>query len=354
MAPVGGSDCLYGGIARLKRILSSPGFRLSLAVFVSALTLYLAIRPVDLAQVRIVFGRVDWRFVVLGVLSGSIGIVLKIGRWLLLLRQPEQTRPGETVTLPGWKPVAASFLSAQMINNFFPLRLGEIGRVAVVGRNGVGYAFVAGSIAIEKAFDLAAFAIIFGMLLVKLPSAGLLGERAYWLAGAGVLVLGLLLLVASQQKRLAGLLPDHWNAWLVRQARAAFTSLSALRRPCQLAGLAGLTALIWGLAWWTNQLSLQALGLDLPVSAALLVLAALQVGVSLPSLPGRVGVFEYVCVLALQIFGIDAATALSYGILLHVVVYIPVVLGGLPALWMLPARYPNDPIEKGKLRLGGG
>lgn len=350
MAPVGGSDRFDGGIARLKRLLSSPGFRLSLALLVSALTLYLAIRPVDLAQVRLVFGQVDWRYVLLGVLSGSVGIGFKIGRWLLLLRWPEGARTDETVTPPGWKPVAASFLSAQMINNFFPLRLGEIGRVAIVGRNGVGYAFVAGSIAIEKALDLAAFAVVFGVLLVKLPPTGLLGERAYWLAGAGVLVLGLVMLAASQQKRLAGWLPENWNAWLVKQAHGVFTSLSVLRRPLKLGGLAGLTALIWWLAWWTNQLCLQALGLDLPASAALLVLVALQVGVSLPSLPGRVGVFEYVCILALQLFGIDPATALSYGILLHVVVYIPVVAGGLPALWMLPASTPTDPIETETLR----
>lgn len=334
-------------MTRLKRILSSSGFRLGLALAVSALTLYLALRPVDLGQVRQVFEQVDWRFAALGVLSGAIGIAFKIRRWILLLREPGESElpvsAGSPLTAvpPGWKPATASFLSAQLINNFFPLRVGEIGRVAVVGRLGAGYAFVAGTIAIEKTLDLAAFGLLFAWLLVALPPATWLGQRAYLLAAAGLLVLAVALLAASQQKRLVGWLPGSWNAWLMTQARSALSSLGALRRPDRLAGLVALTALIWGLAWWTNQLVSQALGLHLPPSAALLVLVALQVGVSLPSLPGRVGIFEFVCVLALQSYGIDPATALSYGILLHVVVYAPVIVAGLPALWFLPFGRPG-------------
>jgi len=343
VAPLGGPDRLDGGVARLKRILSSRGFRLGLALAISALTLYLALRQVDLEQVRRVFEQVDWRFAALGVLSGVIGISFKIGRWLLLMREPDRTTQASSAKLPGWKPASASFLSAQLINNFFPLRVGEVGRVAVMGSAGVGYAFVVGTIAIEKALDLAAFGLLFGLLLTSLPAAGWMEERAFWLAGLGVLVLAGGLLAASQQKRLSGWLPGwlRWlpgglDIWLLRQTRSSLASLDGLRQPGRLAQLVGLTGLIWGLAWWTNQLVLMALGLTLPWSAALFVLVALQVGVSLPSLPGRVGVFEYVCILVLQNYGIDPATALSYGILLHVVVYAPVIVGGLPAMWFLP------------------
>jgi hypothetical protein len=347
VAPLGGPDHHHGRVARLKRIISSNGFRLGLALAVSALTLYLALRQVDLAQVRQVLAGTDWRYAALGVLSGMLGIGLKIGRWMLLMRAAEPAAPREVPA--GWQPATTSFLSAQLINNFFPLRVGELGRVAVMGRTGTGYAFVAGTIAIEKALDLAAFALLFVLLLVILPSASWLGAPAYWLAGLGFLVMLVALLAASQQERLAGWQPGSQTGSvkdrLLSQLRLSLTSLRALRQPLHLAGLALLTALIWALALWTNQLAFQALGLELPLSAALLVLIILQVGVSLPSLPGRVGVFEYACILALQSFGIDPAIALSYGILLHIVVYIPVIAGGLPALWLLPAGKPAMPGE---------
>jgi hypothetical protein len=341
VAPLGGSDRFDGGVARLKRFTSSRGFRLGLALAISALTLYLALRQVDLGQVRQVFGQVDWRFAVLGVLSGAIGIGFKILRWMLLLRQPQDGLTAGATDPPGWMPVSASFLSAQLINTFFPLRVGEISRVAVVGSAGVSYAFVVGTIAIEKTLDMAAFGLLFGLLLLSLPGADWLSGPASGMAALGLVVLAAALLAASQQKRLMGWLrwlPGGLDVWILRQVRSALASLSALRRPGRLALLMFLTGLIWALAWWTNQLALQALGLELPWSAALLVLLALQVGISLPSLLGRVGVFEYVCILALQSYGIDPATALSYGILLHVIVYIPVIAGGLPAMWALPVR----------------
>jgi uncharacterized protein (TIRG00374 family) len=347
MAPLGGPDHHHGRVARLKRIFSSNSFRLGLALAISALTLYLALRQVDLAQMRQVLAATDWRYVALGVLSGVLGMGMKIGRWLLLMHKPEPTITSQTPA--GWQPATTSFLSAQLINNFFPLRVGELGRVAVMGRAGTGYAFVAGTIAIEKALDLAAFALLFVLLLLTLPSAGWLGAPAYWLAGLGLLALLVTLLAASQQERLAGWLPGPRSGraidWLLSQVRLALSSLGALRQPSRLAGLALLTAIIWALALWTNQLVFQALGMELTLSAALLVLVLLQVGVSLPSLPGRVGVFEYACILALQTLGIDPAIALSYGILLHIVVYIPVIAGGLPALWLLPAGKPALPGE---------
>ena len=64
--------------------------------------------------------------------------------------------------------------------------------------------------------------------------------------------------------------------------------------------------------------------------ARLLVLIALQAGISLPSIPGRFGIFEYICVLALGSFGVAQPLALSYGLLLHFVVLVPTtVLGGV-------------------------
>ncbi len=59
---------------------------------------------------------------------------------------------------------------------------------------------------------------------------------------------------------------------------------------------------------------------------ALCVLAVLQGGVAVPSTPGKIGVFHYLCILALSIFGVPAAVGLGYGLILHVL-----VIGGISA-----------------------
>ena len=73
----------------------------------------------------------------------------------------------------------------------------------------------------------------------------------------------------------------------------------------------------------------QAARLDLPMTAALCVIAFLGLGVSLPSSPGFIGVFQAATVLALSMFGIDKADALSYSLLLHASQFIPITLWGL-------------------------
>ena len=78
----------------------------------------------------------------------------------------------------------------------------------------------------------------------------------------------------------------------------------------------------------------RALGLDLPVVAALLVLAVVQLGTAVPSTPGKVGVFQYLSVLALGPFGVGQGVALSYGILLHLVSYAPPIVLGGAGLWV--------------------
>ena len=130
-------------------------------------------------------------------------------------------------------------------------------------------------------------------------------------------------------------LPQSWQAFAGSRLKAGLDRLDALRGKWALLGLSFWSAIIWLAALATNQFMLQALDLDLPWTASLLVLVVLQVGITIPSVPGRIGVFEYLCILALAVFGVARAPALSYGILLHGVVLIPTTLAGLVAIWLL-------------------
>jgi uncharacterized protein (TIRG00374 family) len=79
----------------------------------------------------------------------------------------------------------------------------------------------------------------------------------------------------------------------------------------------------------TNYFLFLAFGLDLSVWVALFLILALQVGSLPPSSPGKVGVFEYTVILALAVFAVPKSEALSYGLMLHAVSYLPKILFGL-------------------------
>ena len=120
-----------------------------------------------------------------------------------------------------------------------------------------------------------------------------------------------------------------WLASIASQVSIVVQQLSVLRRWDRFAlTQAGYLAIWFSLAG-ANYAVLEALDISLPLEAAFVVLVVLQVGTSIPSTPGKVGVFQYLTVLALAPFGVEREVALTYSVLLQVVGFGPLVaLGG--------------------------
>jgi uncharacterized membrane protein YbhN (UPF0104 family) len=106
--------------------------------------------------------------------------------------------------------------------------------------------------------------------------------------------------------------------------------LSALREPRMALRACAWSAAAWALAAGTNYALFCALDLRLSMGAAVFVLIVLRAGVALPSLPGRLGLFHALALLALQALGTERALGLAYATLLHAVVYsIEIVPGAI-------------------------
>jgi len=73
--------------------------------------------------------------------------------------------------------------------------------------------------------------------------------------------------------------------------------------------------------------------MPLPPVAALLLTIVLRIGVAPPSLPGRIGLFQYLIVLALAMFGVDRTAALSYSFALYAIAVVPVLIAGVTSLF---------------------
>ena len=61
----------------------------------------------------------------------------------------------------------------------------------------------------------------------------------------------------------------------------------------------------------------------------LVVLVLTTISVVIPSTPGYVGTYHYLCQVALLMFGVPAAEALSFAIVAHALSVLPVTLLGL-------------------------
>ncbi|MCL5951118.1 MAG: flippase-like domain-containing protein [Chloroflexi bacterium] len=301
------------------------------AIF-SLIFIALALRDVQVGDVANSLRQVSPVWLVFAVASFVLTSLAKAARWKMLfsLQQPPSLARSYSILSIG-----------VLLNSFAPARLGELARAFLIGEAETGSKMYAlGTIAIEKVADL-----VFLMFSVSL----LLSQMALpdWLAGpakaTGVSILILLpvfLLLAwvngfvlRTLERFGRFTPPSWIDWLLQKARQGLESLQILRTPRLVILLVFWSLLIWILGISTNYLVFGAMGMDLNALAALLLLVVLQVGVAVPSSPGRIGVFHYLTILTLSVFAVDKGTALGYSIMLYLVIYVPITVMGGYFLW---------------------
>jgi hypothetical protein len=134
-------------------------------------------------------------------------------------------------------------------------------------------------------------------------------------------------------------IPGSWGQKISRLGRSTLDGLNAVRSGRVGFYLWGMTFVLLFMAATTNYLLFLAFGMHLPPIAALFLLIVLQVGIAPPSVPGKIGVFNYLVVLALSVYSVNASVALSYSIVLYAVAFLPkIVLGALILAFNEPLR----------------
>jgi uncharacterized membrane protein YbhN (UPF0104 family) len=93
-----------------------------------------------------------------------------------------------------------------------------------------------------------------------------------------------------------------------------------------------LSVLVWGLSGLSAYVLFLGFGFDLSIFNGYAIMIIIALGVMLPAAPGFIGTYHMACKIGLICFGISAADALSYAILLHFFQMTPVIVLGLAML----------------------
>jgi uncharacterized protein (TIRG00374 family) len=309
---------------------------------IAGLSCWLLTRDLDWQAVVSALGGADYRWVIAGALAIVGTFFARARRWQALLWQSRvRLRPAMTAILVG-----------QVVNMALPMRSGDVMRAVWIGpEKGTGTVEALGSVAVEKVWDLVALLACGLILLAWMPLPGWFARSTWGTALTLVLGGGLLWAVLRWQVplfRWAGQflarLPAGWDRALLPRLQRLANGLEAIRQPQVSMQALFWTGLNWGLGALANLAVLAAFGIPSAL-AALFLLTALMVGGTVPT-PGRLGIFEGICVVSLEsFFGVPFDQALAVGLVLHVVVMGPPLLtAALLAFW--PGRYPrrlNEP-----------
>jgi len=227
------------------------------------------------------------------------------------------------------------FLVGQLVNGLLPGRLGELARAYLLGeRQQLGKARVLGTILVEKFLDVVMLWGLLLGLLVALPLPSWFHSSLLPLGGIALSLLALVLFATWGRgflERISAFLPLRWRQVLLGGVRG----MSVLHRAGRLSRALAWSTLIWALAASTNYLLLSAFHLqqELCPLVPFVILVAIHIGALLPTAPAQIGVFHYLCILSLVPFGVKRSAALSYGVVLHLVVYLPIATLGSLGLW---------------------
>lgn len=297
------------------------------ALAAAAVVLALAARGVRWAEVWQSFMRARPELVAASAAMVVLATFLRALRWRQLFA-PHHHR---FAPLEAWRIV----LLGQALNIAVPARLGEVARVFLASEAaGRPKMAVVPTIALEKLFDAATFLMILVATSLAMAMPPWLAHAREAFAVATLLALAVAFTSAVARDRLTALVEGlHLPRWLGGAALGtrlapALDALHSFASARAFAAVTAQTLLVWATAALANHLALAALEIDVPPVASLFLLLVLQLGTAPPSTPGKLGVFQYLCVLGLAAFDVDRERALGFGLLMHVIAYLPPLAAG--------------------------
>jgi len=294
--------------------------------------LWLAARQVAWPDVVSVFQYSDWKLIISGLFLMVVTWGVFAIRWRILLGSVAPVR---------WSDTFSYIMIGYLGNVMFPLRLGDVGRIALISRkyrNNVG--FTSATVVVEKLLDVLIVVIFSGFLMFVTPIPEIIQRGVQ---AAAVVTIGLfaaLILLARSQAvltTLTSLLSDYLPRSVLELVFGILgkfaQGLQVTKSPSQMFKVSFLSLLSWCIACLSMLCFIRAFSLAVPWHAAALVLVVTNLGGAIPSSPGAIGVYEFLTVLSLSVWSLDRSIALGFAAFAHSVYLGLSAVLGLGAAW---------------------
>lgn len=306
--------------------------RMTIGCLVGLIFLYLAFRNVDFRQMWEAFGRANYWYVLVVLMVMFVSHYLRVLRWRYLLE------PIKRIDIAS---LFSSLIIGYMANVVTPAHLGELLRAYVLGKKrGVSASSALATIVVERILDVFALLAIMVLAIFLYPFPGWVKSAGYiMLAGTIFLFLFLVLLKKSYARVRPALqvlmrpMPSHYQEKTWDLIEHFMQGIVPLKSRIDYGIVLVLSVLIWVCYGLIFHLGLQAFDFyhlyHLPWLTSLILLVITTIGVVVPSSPGYVGTYHYLCQVSLALFGVPSSPALSFATAIHGISFLPVLIAGL-------------------------
>ena len=299
---------------------------LAVGVPVSLVLLYVATRGVAWEEVRSALRGARPGPLAAAVLALAGVYVVQGARWRWIARRQARASTAAFVGL---------VVAGVGVNNVLPGRVGDLLRAHWLSRRtGTPRSRTLATVVVDRACDVF-------VLLAFLIATFSFTPRRTWidriyvasLVVTAVLAAGLVAtrLYVAHRERDGRTLPLSIRlSWPGRQLSGLIRGTAAVVGPTDLAVAVALSAAAWVL--WAAGLWLvaDALGIDLALWQAAFMTGLVNLGTAVPSSPGFVGTYQWLCVSGLGLFDVGASQAFAFSLVLQASWFVPTTAVGVP------------------------
>ena len=299
-------------------------------IIISIVGLYWAFRDFQFDEFTNSLNKVNYFYLVLVTLFLWSSVWLRALRWRYLYRRD-------------LSPSTVSLYRAELIgyfgNNVLPLRLGELLRAYLIGREwNISKSYVFGTVALERLLDMLTLVAITFLLIMFYPLEESLRKNI--LLGSGIILLSIIILFVFLN-HLKEIIRNHRVLNIVKQM---IDGLSSIKKDALLP-VTLLSISIWGIYCLDIFLLQYAFHFDLSFPQVLMVLVLSSLALSIPSAPGMIGTFHAsVKYTMVDLFGFAPHDGNSFAIFMHAYGYI--LLTFLGAYYFMKNQFRENAMQK--------
>ncbi len=307
-------------------------FKLGIGVAISAFFLYLAFRQVDLHKMGEVLKNSNGGILIFAILF------LFASHWFRVVRHRYLLTPIKRIENIS---LFSALMIGYMANNILPAHLGELLRAYVIGKKeGISGSSTLATIAVERIIDVLSLLIIMGLAFMAYPFPDIIKLSAYLTFAFVAVIAGFLAFVKIRPQktiRIVEIITIPFPKKIGDKILKLFVSFGegvvALEDRKSYLIVFILSIMIWILYALVYALGFYAFNFieiyNIPLGASFVVLVITTIAILVPSSPGYVGTYHWLCMISLSLFAVPESPALGYAIVIHAISMIPVALVGV-------------------------
>jgi uncharacterized protein (TIRG00374 family) len=302
-----------------------------LGILISVILVYLSVRGIKFQDILSDLEQIKISYVIFFTLLVVLMQYLRSYRWGVILQPMEKIDQFAlfSVTSVGFMAIAA-----------IPARIGELARPYLISkRSSIKMSSALGTILVERVLD--SFTVLTMAVIVifftDLPSWMIESSIIFFLLAVAMFCF-ILFLILRREKALKFInlilskLPGKFANKIDQLIHHFIDGFQIVTNIKLLLYLFFLSAVIWLVDVAAIYMLLLSFGFTLPVIASFVLMIILIVGIAIPAGPGYIGNWHYACLVALSLFGLAKADALSFAVVYHFLSMIIVLVLGIAFL----------------------